>query len=278
VTPFGASILVLVPHPDDEVVACAAAIGRARAAGSNIALLYLTHGCIEAAAMWPWDRHRYGAAVARRRAEGERVAAELGVAIAGQTDRPARHLWRELPAAEAEVRAAVAAVRADQIWTPAYEGGNPDHDGANAIAARLAAEGLSVLEFAEYNLAGGRPRAHAFPDPNGRETVLALTPAERDAKRRLLGLYASETSNLNYVRPDRETFRPLAAHDYGRPPHPGKLWYARFQWVPFRHPMVDFTRPAQVTAALAAYAGAGRAPASVKTGLTIIADPPSRLP
>jgi LmbE family N-acetylglucosaminyl deacetylase len=255
-TAFGSSILVLTPHPDDEVVACAAAIGRARAAGAKVALLYLTHGCIEAAAMWPWARQGYGAAVARRRAEGERAAAELGVAIAGRTDRPARHLWRELPAGEAEARAAVAAHAIDQIWTPAYEGGNPDHDGANAIAARLAAGGMSVLEFAEYNLQGGRPRSHAFPVPNGQETVLALTPAERDAKRRLIGLYASEQANLNYVLPDRETFRPLATYDYARPPHPGKLWYARFQWAPFRQPRVDYTRPEDVSAALAAYAAA----------------------
>jgi LmbE family N-acetylglucosaminyl deacetylase len=254
---FGASILVLAPHPDDEVVACAAAIGRARASGAKVAVIFLTHGCIEAAAMWAWERHRYGEAVARRRAEGERAAAELGAGIAGWTDRPARHLWRELPAGEAEVRAAMAAFDIDQLWVPAFEGGNPDHDGANAIAARLAAEGVGVLEFAEYNFSGGRPRSHAFPDPNGRETVLALTPAERSAKRRLIGLYASEKANLGYVATERETFRPLTAHDYARPPHPGKLWYARFQWAPFRQPRVDYTRPEEVTAALAAYAGAG---------------------
>jgi LmbE family N-acetylglucosaminyl deacetylase len=251
--PFGASILVLTPHPDDEVVACAAAIGRAQAAGAKVALIFLTHGCVDAATMWPWDRGRYAEAVAVRRAEGERVAAELGVAIAGWTDRPARHLWRELPAAEAEVRAAVRAHAIDQIWTPAFEGGNPDHDGANAIAARLAAEGVSVLEFAEYNLAGGRPRSHAFPHPSGAESVLRLTGDERAAKRRLIGLYASEQANLGYVAADRETWRPLARYDYARPPHAGKLWWARFQWAPFRQPRVDYTRPDEVYAALAAY-------------------------
>lgn len=238
------------------MVACAAAIGRAKAAGAEVALLFLTHGCVDRATMWPWARGGYADAVARRRAEGERVAAELGVAIAGASDRPARHLWRDLHAAEAEARAAMAATGADQIWVPAFEGGNPDHDGASAIAAGLAAEGVSVLEFAEYNLAGGRVRAHAFPTPDGSETVLALTDDERATKRRLLDLYASERGNLGYVATERETYRPLAAYDYGRPPHPGKLWYARFQWVPFRHPMVDFTRPADVHAALAAYLAA----------------------
>ena len=56
-----------------------------------------------------------------------------------------------------------------------------------------------------------------------------------------------------------EALRPLAPYDYGAPPHPGRLWYARFQWVPFRHPQVDFTRPADVYAAFATYlADAGR--------------------
>ncbi len=242
-----------MPHPDDEVVGFCAAIGRARAAGAAVSVIFLTHGCIDAATMWPWARGRYAQVVARRRAEADRAAAELGIAIAGWSDRPARRLWRELAAAEAEVRAALAASAADQLWAPAYEGGNPDHDGASAIAARLAAEGLSVLEFAEYTLAGGRARSHSFPQPNGTEQTLTLDPGERARKRQALALYASEAGNLGYVGAEREVFRPLAPYDYRRPPHPGRLWYARFQWVPFRHPAVDFTPPAAVGAAISAY-------------------------
>lgn len=242
------------------MVACHAAIGRAKAAGAEVALLFLTHGCVDEATMWPWARRRYAEVVGLRRAEGEAAARELGVTVAGWSDRPARHLWRELVAAEREIRAAVAAHRADQLWTPAFEGGNPDHDGANAIAARLGAEGLSVLEFAEYNLAAGKARSHRFPQRNGTEVLLTLTEAEQAAKRQALALYASERGNLGYVGVAREVFRPLPEHDYGRPPHPGKLWYARFQWVPFRHPGVDFTDPADVTRALSAYAGAIRRP------------------
>ena len=237
------------------MVACCAAIGRAQAAGARISVLFLTHGCVDQATMWPWARGRYADDVGRRRAEAAQVAAELGLAVAGLTERPARHLWRELAAAEAEIRAAIAAVSADQLWVPAFEGGNPDHDGANAIASRFAAEGLSVLEFAEYNLAGGRANSHRFPQPNRAETLLQLTSAEQAAKRRALGLYASERGNLGYVAVEREVFRPLASHDYARPPHPGKLWYARFQWVPFRHPGVDFTNPADVTRAVSSYLG-----------------------
>jgi LmbE family N-acetylglucosaminyl deacetylase len=251
---FGRRILILAPHPDDEVVGFGAAIGRARAAGATVSGLFLTHGCVDAASMWPWTRGRYAGIVARRRAEAVRATEALGVAVAGWSDRPARDLWRELAVAESEVRAALAATGADQLWVPAFEGGNPDHDGANAIAARLADEGVvTVLEFAEYNLAGGKARSHAFPADTGAEQRLVLTAAEQRAKRATLALYASEAGNLGYVATERETYRPLPAHDYGRPPHPGQLWWSRFQWVPFRHPMVDFTRPADVYAAIAAY-------------------------
>jgi len=250
---FGRSILFLAPHPDDEVVACHAAIGRAKATGARVSAIFLTHGCVSRQTMWPWARGGYEAAVARRRAEAEDVLANLGVEAAGWSDRAARDLWRHLDAAEAEIRAAVSRFGIDQIWAPAFEGGNADHDAANAIAARLAAEGMSVLEFAEYNLAGGRVNSHVFPTLYGREETLALTPAEQAAKRRALALYASEGLNLSYVKLERETFRPLPAHDYGAPPHAGKLWYARFQWAPIRHPGVDFTQPEAVARALADY-------------------------
>lgn len=237
------------------MVACCAAIGRARAQGSKFAVLFLTHGCVDAATMWPWERRRYLEVVAHRREESEGVAAELGLAVAGRAARPARCLWRELADAEREIRAAVAAFAVDQLWAPAFEGGNPDHDGASAIASRLAAEGMSVLEFAEYNLAGGKATSHRFAQPNGTEAVLELTPAEQAAKRRALGLYVSEARNLSYVGVEREAFRPLAAYDYARTPHDGKLWYARFQWVPFRHPGVDFTRPEDVSRSICNYLG-----------------------
>jgi len=258
---FGRSILILAPHPDDEVVACHAAIGRAKAEGAEVRVLFLTHGCVSRETMWPWARAGYDAAVARRRREAEAVLSALGLEAAGWSERPARTLWRDLAETEAEIRVAVQRFDVDQLWTPAFEGGNADHDGASALAARFAADGLSVLEFAEYNLAGGKVRSHAFPALRGTERTLTLTPAEQIAKRQALAAYASERGNLGYVALEREMFRPLAPYDYAAPPHAGKLWYARFQWVPFRHPGVDFTQPDEVSQALARYlAETARAP------------------
>jgi LmbE family N-acetylglucosaminyl deacetylase len=267
---FGKRILVLVPHPDDEVVACSATIERARAEGAEIFALYITHGCIAQDAMWSWQRKNYDAGVARRRLEAELAAKLLGITPVGWMPRPARHVGRELPKVYDEIRDAIAAHNIDQLWVPAYEGGNADHDALNAVAGLLAGsfnknrtnssplEGgrtrpLSVLEFAEYNYFGGKAESQSFPYPNGTETIIPLRPEEQNKKRMALALYKSEQKNLGYVKTERECYRPLADYDYSKPPHPGTLWYARFQWVPFRHPRVDFTRPEDVSAAISAF-------------------------
>lgn len=248
---FGQRVLILIPHPDDEVVACAATMGRARAAGAQVFALYLTHGCLARKTMWPWQRKDYEKTVARRRAEAEEAARFLKITPIGWSSRPARYLWRQMGGAHAEIQSAVAAHNIDQLWVPAYEGGNPDHDALNALAQKFK-DRIGVLEFAEYNFFGGKANSHQFPYANGSEQVIEMTESERAAIRAALEIYKSERSNLNYVAVERECYRPLSDYDYNRPPHPGKLWYTRFQWVPFRHPRVDFTDPAEVSKAIAA--------------------------
>jgi LmbE family N-acetylglucosaminyl deacetylase len=246
---FGKRILILVAHPDDEIVACAASILRAKAAGAEIFALYLTHGCLDRETLWPWQRASHDKRVARRRAEAETAASHLGIKPVGWSSRPARHLWREMAEAMTEIDRVLIDCYPDQIWCPAYEGGNPDHDALNAVASTFRGR-LSVLEFAEYNFFGGKARSNKFISGDETVRVTELTPQESRAKRAALKLYQSEQDNLFYVGCDQESYRPLSSYDYAQPPHMGKLWYARFQWVPFRHPGVDVTNPADVSAAI----------------------------
>jgi LmbE family N-acetylglucosaminyl deacetylase len=244
-TLFGKRILILVPHPDDEVVACCAAIGQAQQADAKIFTLYLTHGCIARETLWAWQRKNYENYVERRREEAAIVARFLGITSLNWPVRPARHLWQDMDGIHNEILIAIEQNAIDQVWVPAFEGGNPDHDALNAIASLLK-DKVSVLEFAEYNFLGGKAQSQNFPAANGNEHVLQLTPEERAIKREALKLYKSEKSNLNYVKTEREAYRPLATYLYNHPPHEGKLWYTRFQWVPFKHPRVDFTKPEEV--------------------------------
>lgn len=247
---FGRHILILVPHPDDEVVACAATIRRAKAEGATIALLFLTHGCIARHTLWPWQRQHYEKNIARRKKEALEAARKLDVEVAGfVAHRPARHLWRNLPGVWTDINRVIGVRDIDQVWVPAYEGGNADHDGLNGLASALRGR-VSVLEFAEYNFDGGRANSHHFVQTTGTETVLRLTDEEQRFKKALLSVYYSEQHNLGYVKTEREVYRPLIDYDYTKPPHSGTLWYTRFHWVPFKHPRVDFTKPQEVSEAI----------------------------
>ena len=241
---FGRRILILVAHPDDEVVACAASITRARAEGATISALYLTHGCLARDTLWPWQRKSYQQFVDRRRAEADAAATFLGIQPVGWSDRPARHLWQNLPDVYQEVEQAINQYRPDQLWVPAYEGGNPDHDALNAIGFSFKTR-LSVLEFTEYNYYGGKPRSQTFISADETTRILTLNPEEQTQKKNALALYASERGNLSSIACQQESYRPISAYDYAQPPHQGTLWYNRFQWVPFRHPRIDRT-PAQM--------------------------------
>src|SRR6266576_3356235 len=104
-------ILVLAPHPDDEIVACGIAARRARLAGARIFVLFLTTGIPEPEALWPWQRGGYAARVARRREEARTAAALIGEPI-GFLDYPSRRLRlgaRQSPACQDSARELAAA-------------------------------------------------------------------------------------------------------------------------------------------------------------------------
>ncbi len=248
---FGSRILLLAPHPDDELAGCCAAIGRARAQGSSVSIAFLTTGIPARERLWRWDRASHPARVERRREEARRVCAELGAEIVHFSESSARQLKSELIAARELVVRLCAAGQADRLWVPAYEGGHPDHDVANFIGSTLRRE-LPVWEFSEYNFCDGRVRSNEFPVATGDEIEVKLTDAERRRKQGLLEMYASERSNLNYLQTEREVFRPLAEYDYSRPPHAGTLFYRRFAWASF-HPRVNEVRPEEVSRAIAQF-------------------------
>jgi LmbE family N-acetylglucosaminyl deacetylase len=246
-------VLLLVPHPDDEVVGCAAAIGRGRAAGMQFFALYLTTGLPAPEAAWPWQRRLQEDRVARRRDEALSVAAALGIDPIAFSPCPSRQLRAHLREARLLATSVIAQHQLDAVWAPAYEGGHQDHDATNFLASNLAPS-LPVIEFAEYT-AWPRVASQAFPIPRGTEAVLSLDEGEAAAKAALLARYRSERGNLAHVRCRQEALRPLARYDYRRPPHPGRLFYQRYQWIPLRHPRVDFTSPADVCRSFARFAG-----------------------
>jgi LmbE family N-acetylglucosaminyl deacetylase len=250
-------ILILAPHPDDEIVACGIAARRARTEGAQVFVLYLTSGVPPRELLWPWQRRAYASRVARRRDEALAASALIGLDPAGFLDIPSRRLIAHLDAAASAIDRALAETGADTLWVPAFEGAHQDHDAVNALAARVR-DRLPVWEFAAYNNAGGRARSNRFADARGGLVELRLGRDEAALKRRALELYVSERGNLAHVRVAEEAYRPLPRHDYTRPPHDGTLFRERFQWVPFRHPRIDFTPSAEIYAALGRWSAAQR--------------------
>jgi len=249
-----ARILLLIPHPDDEVVGAAATITRRRAAGDEFFSLYLTDGIPSAEQLWRRDRPRRAARVERRRHEARAAAAILGIKPVAFLGFPSRALKSHLNEATVAIQKACAESSVDALWVPAWEGGHQDHDVANFLASRRA-DGRPVIEFAEYNRNGGAVRWNRFAEVNGTEAELRLTPDEIAAKQRLIAIYGSESANLAGVRFEVESQRPLPAYDYAKPPHDGMLLRERFHWVGhlFRHPRVDFEPSASVYETLKQY-------------------------
>ena len=242
-------ILILAPHPDDEIVACGIAARRTGAAGAKISVLYLTTGVPPGETAWPWNRRGYAARVARRREEARAAAALFGFRPVGFLDTPSRRLIGHLNETAAAIDHAIGESAVDCLWVTGFEGAHQDHDAANALASRFRGR-LPVWEFAAYNYAGGKVRSNRFFDARGGVIELHLSREEAADKRRALALYASERGNLAHIRIGVEVYRPLPRHDYAAPPHTGTLFRERFHWVPFRHPRIDFTPSAQLYGAL----------------------------
>jgi LmbE family N-acetylglucosaminyl deacetylase len=248
-------VLILAPHPDDEIVACGLAAMRAMRKGAQVSVLYLTTGVPPRESLWFWQQAGYEARAKRRQDEAAAAAALLGLGSHGCLGFPSRHLVRHLDNASDRIEGLLDDVDATELWVTAFEGAHQDHDVANALAARFR-DRLPVLEFAAYNYAGGRVRSNRFPAAGASVVDLRANRDEAVLKRRALRLYRSERGNLRHIRVGQEQYRLMPRHDYARPPHPGKLFRERFHWVPLRHPRIDFTPSAEIYSVLGQWSAA----------------------
>lgn len=96
-------------------------------------------------------------------------------------------------------------VQPDVIWTMAWQGGNPEHDLVN-LCARRAAKVLEsarrvpvpLFEFPAYELLLLVMRFGPWYD--GAQHEITLTDDELDAKKRMLGMYPTQTRVIDELR------------------------------------------------------------------------------
>lgn len=224
--------LVIVAHPDDEAVACAALLQRIR----EPYVLFCTDG----GPLDPWFWNRYGSREAYsqlREKEARQALQALGVtnveflktrsgaAIIDQ------QLFQHLPEAAPAVSDVVSRIHPEALLTIAYEGGHPDHDSCSFITAQIAREQrIPAWEMPiEPLFKKVERRWQTFLSPAQPAVTLHPTPAEIARKRKCLDAYASQGDFGDIASVD-ENFRPLPAYDYTLRPHQDELNYESWQW------------------------------------------------
>jgi LmbE family N-acetylglucosaminyl deacetylase len=234
---LGTSLLIVVAHPDDEVLGAGAQLARL----GGVRLLHITDGAprnerdAQAAGFESWQDY----AKARRE--------ELLAALALAGVEPGRADQLDIPDQAASLRmvelaetlAAGFQERGSEIvMTHPYEGGHPDHD-ATAFAVHAACALLrqrrrrapAIVEMTSYHGdPSGRVMSEFLPWPDVQVTTLVLGGAERALKRRLVDCFSTQAPVLADFPIDVERFRPAPAYDFTRPPHEGTLHYEAYDW------------------------------------------------
>lgn len=230
-------VALVVAHPDDETIGAGAQLARWPAA----TLIHVTDGA-------PRDRRWWGAPECATRAEyAERRQRELYTALSVAGVEPERVHRLGIADQEAALDMAVLAcriaeqlhdLRPDVVLTHPYEGGHPDHDAvafavhtAGRLLASHGAEPPPVVEIAAYHDRGGAMSAFEFlPHPGCETETVTLDDPGRERKRRMYACHASQGGVLRHFPIEVECFRSAPRYDFAHPPHPGTLYYERWEW------------------------------------------------
>ena len=230
--PLLGTTLVLVAHPDDEVIGFGALLQRMKQA----VVVFATDGAPRDPYFWqPYgSRHAYAEI---RRQEAQKALAIAGAQPVFLADRVEdgiadQELFRRLPQAIKATEEVVAQVQPDCLLTLSYEGGHPDHDACCFIAAQVGkARRLSVWESPLYHChPDGSGAVQIFPRHTGQEVDFKVEGEALDKKLQMFHTYKSQQLVIDGFRPDMEQFRPIANYDFTQPPLPCKLNYELWQW------------------------------------------------
>ena len=234
---IAARVLLVVAHPDDDVIAMGSRLPRLLDAH----VAFVTDGAprdgTDARRLGLGSRERYAAL---RVVESEAALGLVGVRPQrirrfGIVDKEAMGALPEL------VERTVALVRELQpalLVTHAFEGGHPDHD-ATAFAVDQALRSLGeadlpapeLVEFPAYRAgADGRIVRQSFWPEDGSGTVVHLDEAARSLKRRMFACHASQAAILDGFPTDRELFRLAGKRDWLRFPHERPPLYQSYGW------------------------------------------------
>jgi N-acetylglucosamine malate deacetylase 2 len=224
--------LILVAHPDDEIIVCGSLMQKMRKAW----VVFATDGAPRDESFWrPYGSRRAYAEVRKQEAQG--ALAIVGARPIFLADRVPggivdQELFQNLAAAVAEVGRIAEEMHADCILTLAYEGGHPDHDAACFVGASVSrSAGIPAWESPLYHRAAdGAPAVQKFPSLTTFEVEVSVEGEALARKNRMFEIYKSQNLVLDRFYPERETFRPMYGYDFTQPPLPWKLNYEIWEW------------------------------------------------
>ena len=228
---LGTTVMV-VAHPDDEVIAFGALMQQMKKA----IVVFATDGAPHDRRFWPdYDSRETYAEVRRQEARkaldivgGEPIflADQISGGIADQ------ELFRRLPEAMRGMEELLARIAPACLLTLSYEGGHPDHDSCCFIAAQLGKRmQLPVWESPLYHRsADGTAAVQTFPGKSGHELNLKVEGEPFQKKVAMFHTYKSQKLVLDGFHPEIEQFRPVIDYDFTCPPLPWKLNYELWEW------------------------------------------------
>lgn len=174
-----ASVLVLAPHPDDEIFGCGAALASLRTAGADVVVLLVTDGAVTAD---PAEYRR----VADVRLDESRAALEiLGGGRVESLGLPDRGLGSRISEITRELRKALRAHRPDLVFVPSPVEIHPDH---RAVAA-------AFLEAAHDF--SGRAAFYEISQPFRPNFLLDATPYV-EKKEKAMAAFGSQNAGRDY--------------------------------------------------------------------------------
>jgi N-acetylglucosamine malate deacetylase 2 len=224
---------LLAAHPDDEVIGAGCTLARL----PGLMVAHATDG----APLNMADARAHGFNTRDEYARKRRLELSQALRLAGVPDVPLVEFSipdQQVSFNLVDFTQRLIAALPDRaiLLTHPYEGGHPDHDGC-AFASQAACKVRTDVvraEFTSYHADRGqadaaRLQCGRFLSESACE-VTALTDGDRRRKQQMLDCFITQRETLSCFTIQDERFRLAPEYDFTRPPHPGQLFYERFDW------------------------------------------------